>query len=189
MLWDILGGALGFAAVSLLAFSVWAFGGKWIRGELALYSAVAGVFVAVSGLFLGPLAGGLVRFYRSFVPAFLAYAVVWCAAWWGLGGRLGEWVGAVVGGVAFTVVCLMILGNPRVWFTAAVAFIALHAAGYFAGDWAYFYAKANPVALAEPLNLTKPQVFAAARLAWGLLYGLGFGAGLGYVYGISGEKV
>ena len=47
----ILRGALGFGLVSLIAFSVWAFGGGWFRGrggEPAMYAAIAAVFVVVS---------------------------------------------------------------------------------------------------------------------------------------------
>jgi hypothetical protein len=46
-------GALGFAVVSVAAFCVWAFGGRWFRGnggEGAMYAAIAAVFIGLSGL-------------------------------------------------------------------------------------------------------------------------------------------
>ena len=46
-------GALGFAVVSVAAFCVWAFGGRWFRGnggEGAMYAAIAAVFIGMSGV-------------------------------------------------------------------------------------------------------------------------------------------
>lgn len=179
---DLVHGTLGFALVSLLAFSIWAFAGRWFPGELSLYTAIAAVFLGLSGIVLGPLAGGAGRFYRAFLPAFLVYAVLWCVAWFGIGGKPGEWVGAVIGGLAFTVISLRILGNSQGWLGATLVFLVLHCAGYFAGDWAYTYAKGHLPQLSESLGLAGPDVRNAGRLAWGLFYGLGFGAGIGWVF-------
>ncbi|MDZ4288787.1 MAG: hypothetical protein U0984_12555 [Prosthecobacter sp.] len=179
---DLVRGALGFALVSVLAFSLWAFAGRWFPGDGALYTAIAVVFLGGSGLVLAPLAGGAGRFYRAFVPAFLVYSVLWCVAWFGIGGKPGEWAGAVAGGLAFTGISLWVLGGVRGWFGAALAFLVFHCAGYFAGDWVYAYAKIHAPQLAETLGLARPQFVAVGRLAWGLLYGLGFGAGIGWVF-------
>eukprot|EP01031_Cornospumella_fuschlensis_P021810 gene21810-26738_t len=65
---DVVLGAFGFALVSLLAFSIWAFAGKWFSGEIPMYIAIAAVFLVLSGVVLGPLAGGAGRFYRAFLP-------------------------------------------------------------------------------------------------------------------------
>ncbi|WP_078811748.1 hypothetical protein [Prosthecobacter debontii] len=185
LLIDLLHGALGFALVSLAAFSVWAFGAGYFRnvgGELGMYAAIAAVFLGLSGLVLGPLAGGAKRFYRAFLPAFLIYAVVWCIAWFGLRGRLGEWVGAAAGCVAFTWICMKILGSTRGWLGAALGLFVLHTAGYFAGDSA-MYDYWVPLAKDVDLGKTeKAQALMMGKLSWGLCYGLGFGAGIGWVF-------
>ena len=78
----ILSGAWRFALVSLIAFSVWAFGGKLFRGiggEPTMYAAITLVFLGLSGGFLAPLAPGpkrLQSFYALFFPGFIAYAIV-----------------------------------------------------------------------------------------------------------------
>lgn len=185
-LWlDVLHGALGFALVSVAAFSVWAFGGGFFRpygGELAMYAAIVIVFLGLSGLVLGPLAGGMGRFYKAFLPAFLLYSVVWCIAWFGLKGRTGEWVGAAAGCVVFTWLSMKLLGRTQGWIAAAVALFVLHTAGYFAGDWAmYDYWLAREPG-AEISRAARAQAALMGKLSWGLLYGLGFGAGIGWVF-------
>src|SRR5690348_15080462 len=112
-------GSLGFAIVSLAAFSVWAAGGKWFQthlGEAGLYTACALVFVLSSGLLLHPLVrgpGSFPRFYIVFMPAFGAYALTWCAAWFALHFGPGEWLGSVMGTLAFATVTAWRFGTFR----------------------------------------------------------------------------
>jgi hypothetical protein len=162
MIRDLLRGALGFAAVSVAAFSVWAFGP--LRG-LAMYAAVAGVFVLLTGLVLRPLARG--RFAKAFVPAFLAYATVWTAIYFLVRAPGRDWIAAAAGCAAFALVLGAVLGGLRVWPRVFAVVLATHAAGYGLGG-VFCY-----------------QVFAhdkAGMLSWGLFYGLGFGAGIGYAF-------
>lgn len=164
----VLRGALGFGAVSTAAYAVWAFGGKWFGrhgGDAAMYPVIAVVFVTLSGLLLHPLAGGIGRFYKAFVPAFVAYAVVWCAAWFLIKKRPGEWVGSLAGSVVFVLVAGALLGNLRPWLKAAAVLFVGHSAGYFLGG-ELFYSLHSTIGM----------------LGWGLLYGLGFGAGIGYAF-------
>lgn len=181
----LLRGALGFAFVSVAAFSVWAFAAPWFRnfgGELGMYAAIAAVFLAGSGMVLGSLAGGTGRFYKAFLPAFLAYAVVWCVAWFGLKGRLGEWVGAGAGCLVFAWIAMKMLGSTRGWMAAFLALFVLHTAGYFAGDWS-MYDVFIPKAKAVGKNTPEFQHYLTlAKLSWGVFYGLGFGAGIGWVF-------
>lgn len=182
---DIVQGSLGFALVSLVAFSVWAFGGKFFKmfgGQPLMYAAIAVVFLALSGLVLGSLAGGIGRFYKAFVPAFFLYSVLWCAAWFGLGGRTGEWLGAAIGCLGFTWVAMKILGSTRHWLVAAVLLFVLHTAGYFAGDWALHDVWLSPLHLDELSRADRSQAAIIGKLCWGLFYGLGFGAGIGCVF-------
>lgn len=183
----MLQGALRFAVVSVAAFSVWAFAGRWFYrtvGELGLYVATTVVFLALSGWLLAPLvAGGLNRrrFMAVFSVAFLAYAVAWCAAWFALRFGPGEWLGSLVGSLVFAAVMCRALGRPRVtWRCAAVLFVT-HSAGYFLGGALYAWLGGPAAAELFPAA-GRANLALAAKLGWGLLYGLGFGAGLGFTF-------
>ncbi|MFM2179011.1 MAG: hypothetical protein RL015_3109 [Verrucomicrobiota bacterium] len=185
LLKDALHGSIGFAFVSIAAFSVWAFGAGWFRnfgGELGLYTAIAAVFLGLSGLVLGPLAGGVGRFYKAFLPAFSVYSVVWTAAWFALSDKRGEWIGAAAGCLVFAWIAMKMLGSTLGWFIAAVALFVMHTAGYFAGDWSMydvFVPKAKAAGKGTP---DFHHYMTLAKLSWGLFYGLGFGAGIGWVF-------
>lgn len=182
---DLVHGALGFAFVSVAAFSVWAFAARAFKnfgGELGLYAAIAAVFLGLSGLLLSPLAGGMGRFYKAFLPAFILYSVVWCIAWFGLKGRTGEWVGAAAGCLVFTWLSMKLLGSTRGWIAAAVALFVLHTAGYFAGDWAMYDYWLKKPAFLDLAPADRAHAALMGKLSWGLLYGLGFGAGIGVVF-------
>ncbi len=183
----LLRGGFGFAIVSLVGFSVWAFAGKWLYpmiGEGGLYAACLLVFLGLSGLLLHALVRGprpLWRFYGIFIPAFFAYAVVWCAAWFAWRFGVGEWVGSLAGTAIFVTVTTLRFGNYRGFIKACLVLFACHSAGYFlGGKWMQWMA--SPVAAAMFSGLSKPQLSGMAKLGWGLLYGLGFGAGIGFVF-------
>jgi hypothetical protein len=167
----MLRGGVGFALVSLAAFSVWVFGDKWFHrhgGVVAMYAGCLLVFLMLSGLLLRSLLadGGLARFYLVFVPAFLAYALLWCAGWFLLGPGRGEWLGALAGTTGFAVVLSGFLGNAR-WLPVVVVVLFLgHSAGYVSGG-GICYSSLHSL---------------GGKLAWGLLYGLGFGAGIGFAF-------
>lgn len=167
-------GSLGFAAVSVAAFAVWAFAGRAFKGrsgEVQMYALITVVFLGLSGLVLHPLVRGprpLLRFHKVFLPAFLLYAAAWCAAWFPLRFGRGEWLGSLAGSVVFAAVTGVGLGNLRPLARVAAVLFVAHSAGYFLGG-ELFYA-------------IRKQAPAPAMLGWGLLYGLGFGAGLGYAF-------
>ncbi len=177
-------GAFGFALVSVLGFAVWAIGGKWLYarlGEGGLFAACAIVFLGSSGLLLHPLLRGanrLARFYAVFIPAFLAYGIVWSGSWFLLHFGLGEWLASLLGSVAFVALARWRLGGGNFLRTCAVVFIA-HSAGYFLGGKAMALISSHG---ATAGGLTKEQAGLLAKLAWGLLYGFGFGAGIGYTF-------
>ena len=184
---SVLRGSLGFAAVSLAGFSVWAFAGRWFyknTGEIGLYLACAVVFLGLSGLLLHPLLhgpGSLIRFYKVFIPAFIAYAVVWCAAWFVGKTGVGEWVGSLAGSLVFTVLIGRSLGNLQSWCWAAAVMFVAHSAGYFLGG-KLMYWMIGPGGAEMFAGMAKSQVSLMAKLGWGLLYGLGFGSGLGHAF-------
>lgn len=175
---SILRGGIGFAVVSVAAFAVWAFGDRAftrLGGEAGLYAACTVVFVALSGLLLHRLVAGpgsLGRFYRIFIPAFVAYAVAWCAGWFALGMGAGEWLGSAAGSAVFAGVVAWSLGNARAWPLGALVLFIAHSAGYFLGGEMYYP--------------SDRQVM--AKLLWGLVYGLGFGAGIGFVFWLAQRK-
>lgn len=172
--------------MSLAAFCVWALGGKWLQthlGETGLYVACALVFLGLAGLLLHPLLpgpGSLPRFYAVFLPSFLAYAFVWCAAWFVLRFGLGEWLASLLGTTAFVTITAWRLGSCRGFLKATVVLFALHSAGYFLGGKLMQWVS-GPTGSALLTGLSRHGISIAAKLSWGLLYGLGFGAGIGYV--------
>ena len=179
-------GAIGFSLVSLAGFSVWTFGGNWFyrhAGEGGLYLACAVVFIALSGICLQSLVGSkprLVVAYKTFIPAFLAYAVIWSVCWFVLKFGAGEWLGSLAGCAVFALVLRQLLKAKaaRLGLAILVLFLA-HSAGYFAGSLCYSAARHPPAFLS---SLGKRQMGLLAKTLWGLCYGLGFGAGIGYAY-------
>jgi hypothetical protein len=184
---SVLIGSLGFAAVSVAAFSLWAFGGRWFHshgGDAAMYSAIAAAFLVLSGVILHTLIRGgrpLAKFYGAFVPAFFAYAVLWCLAWFVVKGSTGEWLGSFFGSFAFAaVVTRQLGGKASIWTTGLLVFIA-HSIGYFMGGKVMYGILGG--ACAECFQgWSKEHVGMVAKLGWGLLYGLGFGAGIGMAF-------
>lgn len=182
----LLRGAAGFTTVSVAGFAVWAFAGKWFYanvGEAGLYAACTIIFLGLSGLLLHPLINGprsLVRFYKIFIPAFLAYALVWCAFWFALHFGAGEWLGSFFGCAAFALVLAKAFGNYRALPKVIAVLFITHSAGYFAGGFAMEYlSKPGHV---EWLGLSKRGIGTVAKLMWGVCFGAGFGLGIGYAF-------
>ena len=165
-------GGLGFAVVSTAAFGVWVFGGKWFShhgGEAAMYAGCCLVFLLLAGVLLHPLLQGqktVSRFYKIFIPAFIVYAVAWCAGWFLMGAGNGEWVASLAGSVAFTVIMAAMLNGWRALPLSALVMFLGHSAGYFAGEKVCYTSLHS----------------ANSELMWGALYGLGFGLGIGHAF-------
>ena len=162
----LLYGSLSFGAVSTLAYSIWAF--RLVPGAAGLYTTTALVYLGLGGLALSRLVavpGAWKRFPLCFALVFLAYAVVWCAGWFGLHGKFhADFWGSVAGLAAMTWLLQRAFGQPRGFLAMFAVLLALHSVGYYAGDW---------------LHAAVPG--ANGKLLWGAAHGLGFGAGLGYV--------
>ena len=182
----LLRGTVGFTTVSVAGFAIWAFGGRWFYahvGEAGLYAACSIVFLGLSGLLLHPLISGprpLLRFYKVFIPAFVAYAIVWCAFWFALHFGAGEWLGSFFGCAAFALVLSRAFGNYRALPKVIALLFITHSAGYFAGGFAMEYLMKS--GNAEWLNLSKRGVGVLAKLMWGVCFGAGFGFGIGYAF-------
>ena len=150
-----------------------------------LPSACAGVFVALSGVFLhrlliGP--GSLRRFYPVFALGFGSYAVVYSAFWFAVKFPGRDYAGIVLGSLCFAMVLCAAFGKWRALPTVFAAVAALQCGGYFLGGIAY--QKAGALANTDWLGVhwTRRSAAQLARSLWGVFYGIGFGAGIGVAF-------
>ena len=165
----MLKGALGFCIPSLAVFGSWALAGRWMYRtltEAGAYAVWAFMFIGLAGVVLHRL---LVKcrklgwFQGVFAVAFLLYAIGWSAAWFALRNHAGEWLGPLVGTTLMTFAFASAFkARPRMLRMLMGLFLA-HSTGYFLGGM--FYA-----------NIAG----SAGKMLWGLCYGLGFGAGIGW---------
>lgn len=75
---------------------------------------------------------------------------------------------------------------PSFWRASAIFFV-LHTAGYFAGGQAMAFLTGLSRQKPAPL-LDAASWVVLGKLSWGLFYGLGFGAGLGFVFAILQDR-
>lgn len=162
----IIYGAASFGLVSVLAYSIWAY--RLIGGTAAMYAAVAAIYLGLTGLALSRLVvgrGTSRRFAVLFAVAFLAYAVVWCAFWFGLKGKHhADLWGSAVGLAAMTSLVQGAFGKRGDFLLLFAVLFGFHTLGYYAGE-----------ALHAAVH------GATGRLLWGASHGLGFGAGAGFL--------
>jgi hypothetical protein len=166
---SLLIGTAGFTTASLVVFGFWGMAGRAMSravGEAGFYAACAFLFVVLGPALLKPLARlSFPRFAGLFTGAFLAYALCWCLAWFLVRRRAGEWVGSFAGSFAF---CLVLAASFRAWqslLISTLVFFLAHSAGYFLGGLAYY-----------------KKIIVPPQIAWGLFYGLGTGAGIGFAF-------
>jgi hypothetical protein len=159
-------GALSFGLVSVVAYSIWAF--RLIPGTAAMYSTTAAVYLVLAGLALSRLVRApetRKRFPLVFAAGFLAYAICWCAFWFGLKGKYhADLWGAAAGLAAMTWVIQRAFGGSHRFLPGFAVLFTFHTLGYTFGDELY---------AAVPGT--------TGRLLWGAAHGIGFGAGLGYL--------
>lgn len=184
---SLLLGTSGFTFASIVVYSLWAFGGRWFYsnlGEGGFYAVCALLFMALAGGLLYPLAIrsiSFVRFHLLFAGAFMAYAIAWCAAWFIVRGRAGEWLGSLAGTLLMCIVFRKGFAAQHSFRSAALILFATHSAGYFIGSLLHDYFR-SPAALELLGGLaSKSAVAKVGMLMWGAAYGLGFGFGLSYV--------
>jgi len=167
-------GIIGFAIISVAGFVPWAVFGLWFRshlGEAALYTACALIFIGLSGpllhrLIIGP--GSLTRFWKIFGISFAGYSIAWIIGWMVLRGHPGSIAGLLAGTVVMgSILVTAFEAKGRLVHVCASLFV-LNALGYFLGG-----------EIEGKLIHYQPL---AAKLQWGLCYGIGFGAGLGLAF-------
>lgn len=172
---SMIAGIWRFTLVSLIGFAPWIVSDGWLGQHLSepllyalcLFAFLVAALVLLPGLLIGERR--VRRTARWFLPAFTAYAVLWCACWFAVGGRAGEWSGALLGGTAFTLLATWALGFPRSLLLTLLVVIACQLLGYFGGG----------ALMAAVSGGGHPGMSGMA--AWGLGYGIGFGAGLGWL--------
>lgn len=175
---SLMHGCVNFCFVSVVVFAVWAFSGKRLSqslGEAGFYAVCALLFVGLAGfelrrLVMGP--GALGRFNALFAAGFGAYAVAWCLAWFLVRGKPGEWLGSLAGSVALALVFATAFSATKSLLRVSFVLFLSHSAGYFLGEWIYASFSGKP-----------------GMLLWGVAYGLGFGAGLGYALYVCQEPI
>jgi hypothetical protein len=159
-------GALCLGAVSVAAYSIWAF--RLIPGTAAMYAATAAVYVGLGGWALSRLVPGpgtAARVAGLFALGFIAYAAVWCLFWFGLQGKHhADLYGALFGLGGMTWLVGRAFGRREGMLESWAVVFACHTLGYTLGDDAYALVRGT-----------------AGRLLWGAAHGVGFGLGLGYL--------
>jgi hypothetical protein len=187
-------GIMGFTLISIAGFAPWAAMGRWFYrhvGEAGLYAVCALVFIGLSGpllhrLILGP--GSLVRFYKVFGVTFTAYAGLWIAGWMTLRGHPGSLTGLLAGTTAMGWMLACTFDANHRMLTVIAALFVLNSIGYFAGGWMEGAVIGIKQLSLSGTVLAKPAQAMLAKLLWGVCYGLGFGAGLGFAFHFCQEK-
>ncbi|HEY6168913.1 MAG TPA: hypothetical protein VI454_12800 [Verrucomicrobiae bacterium] len=188
---SVLRGTIGFTLLGLAGFAPWAMGLSRALGEGGMYSACAIVFVVLSGPLLHRLVIGphsLARFYKLFTLAYVSYAVIWCAVWFGLPFKGNDYLGLALGTAAFGWIVASAFGARGAALKIIAVLIVLHALGYALGGWLYSIYKAHSLFEFIGVMLDSPTRSTTARLLWGFGYGLGFGAGIGYAFHVCQEE-
>jgi hypothetical protein len=167
---SVLTGGLGFCLVSLCVFATVAFAESWMYSRLGVfgsYLAWTVLFILLGGGALGSLIVGrwrLPKFYLLFGAAFFAYAAGWVGSYFFLPTALGEWIGSLLGSLLMGWVLAAGFGAARSTLRLSALLFVANSLGYFLGS-----------ALNDSLRES------AGMLAWGCVYGLFLGAGLGAV--------
>jgi hypothetical protein len=185
---SVLRGMLGFTLVSLGGFAPWVLAGRWFYrnvGEVGLYATCAILFIGLSGLLLHRLVlgpGSRVRFCQIFSLAFVAYAIAWTMGWMTLRGVRGSIAGALAGIVVMGVILAHGFKAREAMLRIIAVLFLSNVAGYFIGEWAH-----NAFVVWEQLDVPevardRPGLVMLSKAVWGLFYGLGFGAGIGWAF-------
>jgi hypothetical protein len=149
-------------------------------GEGGLYAVCALTFIGLSGpllhrLILGP--GSLLRFYKLFCLAFSAYSILWICGW-----MTESLAGLLVGTAAMGAILACAFDAKESAFKVIAVLFVLNAIGYFGGGWVegtFMGMKSIPLL---GVVLARPVQAMIAKLLWGVCYGVGFGAGLGFAF-------
>ena len=173
------GGVL-FALVSMVAYSIWAFGGRAFPNEGTLYAAITLCFFVLGGLaifFTSARKASLARTWSAVALGFLGYGILWSACWFWIGGTHGETFGNFAGWTWLTVISRKVYrSSAALLVPISVAFLS-SSLGYYLGELVEFWLKGRPSVL-PALATSFPTT---GKLMWGLFHGLGLGYGLAFI--------
>ena len=181
-------GTLGFTVLGLAGFLPWALGAGNSLGEEGMYALCAVVFILLSSPLLHrlmPGPGSLWRFQLLFTGAFFAYAAAWMLVWFQLRIDKSDYLGLAIGTCLFALIVVWRLGAWKKLLPGFLGLAILHTAGYWIGEHFYIELRSKSELDLAGLHLTAKQCALAAKLVWGLFYGLGFGAGIGWLFGVA----
>jgi len=168
---SVLMAGLRFSIVGLAGFAPWVFGAGKFHSTTILYTACAIPFFALGGLALYPDVRGrlsLGKTYLLFFGAFFAFSAGWCLLYLSMHGKHGEVFGALLGTAALCLVVRSTFAKQGGFLQSLGVVFTLFTVGYFAGDWLFY--------------VVIPHSLASwGQLAWGICFGFGFGAGLGWL--------
>ncbi len=158
--------AFVYGIVSIIAYSIWAFG--IVKGQGPMYTTIALIYFGLSGLSLSRLVttpGIRMKFCFFFAFAFLAYAVFWCVFWFGLRGRYeADLWGSVVGLLVMAWLFQKAFQKKGGILIAFAVLFTCYTLGYYLGE------VGNTIVGGK-----------VGKLLWGAGHGIGFGAGLGFL--------
>lgn len=171
-----------FTIVTLLSFSIWAFGSRVFTSEPSLYAACALVFLGLGGLALTPgsileTKKDIASFCLRFAVGFAAYAFLWSISWFTFQDTFGEVLGSFVGLLAMMTLLRREAACSHSILTATAVAFLWHTLGYYTGGLTY-QALQGRGQLGIQLPFEPSTIVTLARLSWGLFFGLGFGIGL-----------
>jgi len=157
-----------------------------------MYASCAIIFIGLSGfclhrLIIGP--GSLGRFYKLFGLTFMLYSAAWIAGWMALRGHSGSLVG-LLAGTALMGWMLAVAFDARhqVLKVIAVLFL-LNTAGYFIGGCAQGSIMSMKELTIFGIEISRKARMTTAMFSWGVFYGIGFGAGLGWAFHLCQDRV
>ena len=160
-------GSLGFFYASLMVFTTVVLGTRWLYSNLkeaGAYSVWALEFIFFAGIILARMFRVPVwPFAGIFGASFAAYVIGWCAVYFAITNRVGELIASVAGPFLMSVAAIGITKSRGHFLKAFTALTTGHTIGYFLGSLLF-----------ESVGK------AAGMMLWGICYGFGFGAGIGY---------
>ena len=192
-------GIVGFTILSVAGFAPWAVFGRLLYrtiGEAGLYAVCALVFIALSGplmhrLIVGP--GSLSRFYKLFAVTFAVNSVLWILGWFAFrkfwNGHLGSLAGLLAGTAAMGWMLARAFDAREATVKVIAALFILNSLGYFIGGWVEGAVIGMKQLSLFGHALVKPAQMILAKSLWGVFYGIGFGAGLGFAFHLCQARI
>ncbi|BBM83516.1 hypothetical protein [Candidatus Uabimicrobium amorphum] len=170
LLYSILSGALAFTIASIIVFVTVAFAERQLYQLLGLLGAYIFwiiLFISSGTILLYRLVRrimSLPRFAIAYSVSFVLYSLAWMMSYYNMRNSTGEWVGSLTGSFAIAISFAVFFALPQYIARWTLFFFVLHSIGYFIGS--------NVFAMAPSRE---------TMILWGITYGLGTGAGLGFI--------